>query len=69
MVKQTGSQSSFRLLRCPPSRLSAAGFPRLLAPSHKNAEIYRQTLALAETLKHIINAHTLSGTSSLRPAL
>lgn len=51
MVKKTGSQSSFRLLRSPPIRLSAAGSPTLLVLSHKTAEIYLKTLALLQSLK------------------
>lgn len=59
MAEQTGSRSSLRLLRCPPSRLSAAGSPRSLALSRITAEIHRQSLALAETLQDIMNTHPL----------
>ena len=60
MAEQTGSRSSLHLLRCPPSRLSAAGSPRLLALSHITAEIHPQSLALAETLQDIMNTHPLN---------
>ena len=59
MAEQTGSRSSLHLLRCPPSRLSAAGSPRSLALSH-TAEIHPQSLALAETLQDIMNTHPLN---------
>lgn len=63
----TGSQASFHLLHSLPSHLPAAGFSRLLAPSQRNAEIYQESLALAETLKRMINTHTC--TISLKHAL